>query len=222
MTDCSSDVCAIVLAAGQGRRFRERFDVDKLLAPSAQQGESEPVLLSTLRALQGATERLVVVVRQDNRELIAWLDRMSSQVNVEVYPVRSDGLGHSLAQAVARFPARRGWLVALGDMPYVRPDSVQRIAEAIRPDSLIVPVYRGQRGHPRGIGREHRDALLGLTGDHGAQQLFAQSDVVELPVDDPGVLLDIDRPDDVLPHRCDSTTPERSALSRGRTSLKPQ
>lgn len=222
MTDSSPDVCAIVLAAGQGRRFRARLDVDKLLAPSAQQVDSEPVLLSTLRALQGTTERLVVVVRQDNRELIAWLDRISPQLNAEVYSVLSDGLGHSLAQAVARYPARRGWLVVLGDMPYVRPDSVQRIADAIRPDSLIVPVYRGQRGNPRGIGCLHQDELLGLTGDRGAQQVFAQSDVVELPVDDPGVLLDIDRPEDVLPHRCDATTPERSALSRGRTSLKPE
>lgn len=221
MPDPRSGICTLVLAAGQGSRFRERHGADKLLAHCERTADSRLVIESTLEALQGAAEQLVVVVRQDNDDLRAWLDQAATHFDAAVLTVRSEGLGHSLAQAVAQYPAQRGWLVALGDMPYGRPDTMQRIAEAIRPESLIVPVYRGRRGHPRGIGSLHRDALLGLTGDRGAQQLFTQSDVVELTVDDPGVLLDIDRPEDVLQRSQRSTTPERSAFFRGRTSLKP-
>ena len=221
MPELRSGVCTIVLAAGQGSRFREQLNTDKLLAPCERSAGSRLVLESTLGALYGAAEQLVVVVRQDNFELLAWLDQMAAHFDAAVLGVRSDGLGHSLAQAVARYPARRGWLIALGDMPYIRPDTVQRITGAMRPESLVAPVHQGKRGHPRGIGRQHRDALLTLKGDRGAQHLFTQHGVVELQVDDPGVLLDIDRPEDVLQCSGATTTPERSALSRGRTPLKP-
>ncbi|MEH6386511.1 MULTISPECIES: NTP transferase domain-containing protein [Pseudomonas] len=221
MSDLRSNVCTIVLAAGQGSRFRERHDTDKMLAHCERTPDSRLVIESTLGALRGVAEKLVVVVRRDNRELLAWLDQEAAHFDAAVLTVRTDGMGHSLAQAVAQYPAQRGWLVALGDMPYVRPDTVQRIAEAIRPERAVVPVNQGQRGHPRGIGTLHQNTLLGLKGDRGAQQLFAQSDVVELAVDDPGVLVDIDRPEDVLQRSQRSITPERSAFFRGRTSLKP-
>ncbi|QJD57693.1 nucleotidyltransferase family protein [Pseudomonas sp. gcc21] len=221
MSNSRPGVCTLVLAAGQGSRFRQEQDADKLLAHCERAANSRLVLESTLVALQAAAEQLVIVVRQDNLELLAWLDRVAMHFSAEILTVRSEGLGHSLAQAVSQYPARRGWLVALGDMPYVRPDTAQRVTEAIRPETLVVPVHRGQRGHPRGIGSLHRDALRALKGDRGAQQLFTQRDVVELQVDDPGVLLDIDRPEDLLQCSGATTAPERSASSRGRTALKP-
>lgn len=106
------------------------------------------------------------------------------------------GLGHSLAQAVAHAPVARGWLVALGDMPYVQPATLRAIVAAIDHDSLVVPVHQGRPGHPRGIGGAHRERLLQLDGDRGAQALFARHAVQQLEVDDPGVLQDIDHPDD--------------------------
>jgi len=86
--------------------------------------------------------------------------------------------------------------VALADMPYVQPRTLREIAAAIRKDNLIVPTYDGRPGHPRGIGSTHRDALLQLDGDRGAQVLFAAHPVLELALNDPGVLQDIDHPDD--------------------------
>lgn len=198
MSDCEKGLVAIVLAAGRGNRFRESLNVDKLLTPCDAQPDSPPVILATLRALRGVAERLVVVVRHDNDELLGWLGTAADDLNAEVLSVQSNGLGHSLAQAVASYPARRGWMVALGDMPYLKTDSVQGIAASIRPDNLVVPVYQGRSGHPRGIGCKYRDLLLGLKGDQGAQQLFTGDRLVQLPVDDPGVLLDIDRPEDLL------------------------
>jgi molybdenum cofactor cytidylyltransferase len=36
---------------------------------------------------------------------------------------------------------------------------------------------------------------MALSGDHGAKALFAQGRVVEVKVDDPGVLWDVDVPE---------------------------
>jgi molybdenum cofactor cytidylyltransferase len=197
--DSIEGVCTVVLAAGQGSRYREHHDEDKLLSPSTDALDASPVLAETLSALSGVTERLLVVTRDDNQRLLAWLHQMGEGLGAEILSVRSNGLGHSLAQAVAHHSARRGWLVALGDMPYVRRESIARIATAIQPQRLVVPIYQGQRGHPRGIGAHYLDQLLMLGDDRGAQALFVDSQVIELELDDPGVLQDIDRPEDRRP-----------------------
>ena len=206
MPDPSQGVCAVVLCAGQGSRYRSHQNQDKLLASCYAHTDSPPILAATLAALSGVAERTVVMVRDDNRQLLKWLDAQAAKLNVEVCAVQSTGLGHSLAQAVERFPARRGWLVALGDMPYVKSATLARIAAQINESNLVVPTYAGRRGHPRGIGTAHWAALLELSGDSGAQVLFnSADDIVELALDDPGVLLDVDTPQDRL-HRPGDTT----------------
>lgn len=192
-------VCTLVLAAGQGSRYRERTGEDKLLAPSRNAPAAPSVLAGTLASLAGITERLVVVTREDNLALRAWLDQEAGRFGAEVFAVCTDGLGHSLAQAVSHYPAVRGWLVALADMPYLRPETIHRIASEIQHEHLIVPSYRGQRGNPRGIGSGYREQLIALSGERGAQALFASRSVVDVAVDDPGVLEDIDRPEDRRP-----------------------
>jgi molybdenum cofactor cytidylyltransferase len=60
-----------------------------------------------------------------------------------------------------------------------------------------VPFYQGQRGHPVGFGAEHGEALRGLDGDTGARALLAANRVARLDLDDPGILRDVDTPDDL-------------------------
>ena len=55
----------------------------------------------------------------------------------------------------------------------------------------------GQRGHPVGFGIEHRDALLALDGDTGAKSLLMSQHVTRVDVGDPGILRDVDTPDDL-------------------------
>lgn len=193
------DLCTIVLAAGQGSRYRERSDEDKLLAGCTSAPDAPLILAETLRTLTGVGDRMLVVTREDNPRLVAWLNQAAERFGAQVLVISSNGLGHSLAQAVTHCPTRRGWLVALGDMPYLRRDTLERIAAAIQPQRLVVPVYQGQRGHPRGIGSDFGAVIRVLTGERGAQALFAGPSVIEIEVDDPAVLQDIDRPEDRRP-----------------------
>jgi molybdenum cofactor cytidylyltransferase len=56
------------------------------------------------------------------------------------------------------------------------------------------------RGHPVGFGAMHGDALAALDGDAGARALIvaASDTVTTLDVDDPGILADVDTPDDLM------------------------
>jgi molybdenum cofactor cytidylyltransferase len=61
---------------------------------------------------------------------------------------------------------------------------------------VVLPHYRGQRGHPVGFAASCREALLALHGPQGAALVVrAQAKVnpvAQLELDDPGVVMDID------------------------------
>jgi molybdenum cofactor cytidylyltransferase len=85
------------------------------------------------------------------------------------------------------------WLVALGDMPWVEPDTLRRLADALAGGATIAaPVMHGRRGNPVGFGRVHLEALLALSGDQGARRLLQTCPVTEVEVTDPGIFRDID------------------------------
>ena len=68
---------------------------------------------------------------------------------------------------------------------------------------IAAPSYRGQRGHPVGFSRRHRDALASLIGDAGARSLIERNldRMTWIDVDDAGVVRDVDTPSDVLAGR---------------------
>lgn len=117
------------------------------------------------------------------------------------------GMGATLAAAVGQLPAWDAVLVALGDMPWLRPASITAVAEAAAPDGICVPCHHGRRGHPVAFGARFLPELAVLDGDRGARELLLRhaAAVREVPVDDPGILRDVDRPADLA-----GTVPDRA------------
>jgi molybdenum cofactor cytidylyltransferase len=108
-------------------------------------------------------------------------------------------MGHSLVCGVRALTHAAGWIVALADMPRVRPETIATLVARLRAGARIaVPVWDGRRGHPVGFSASCRDELLALRGDSGARALLERhaADVVRVPVDDPGVVQDVDTLED--------------------------
>jgi molybdenum cofactor cytidylyltransferase len=83
-------------------------------------------------------------------------------------------------------------------MPSLRPDSILAVANALRAGAeIVVPTYASKRGHPVGFAQCHFAELMHLRGDQGARSLLQKYTVYELALDDPGILQDIDTPDDL-------------------------
>jgi len=92
----------------------------------------------------------------------------------------------------------RGWIVGLADMPMIAPATFQEIALAlVSAETIVAPVYEGQRGHPVAFGAAHGSALAALTGDTGARAMIDALGYTALPTGDAGVLRDIDLPSDL-------------------------
>jgi molybdenum cofactor cytidylyltransferase len=107
------------------------------------------------------------------------------------------GMGDSIATAVRATPGATGWLILPADLPLVQPATLRQVAQALADGAAAVqPVYQGQRGHPVGFGAASAAALAALSGPLGAapvlRSLREAGAVVELAVDDAGILADID------------------------------
>ncbi|MCK9818011.1 nucleotidyltransferase family protein [Pseudomonas sp. MAFF 302046] len=185
-------VTAIVLAAGQGSRFRALADQDKLLAPCVgRDGVTRKVIEQVLVSLPASIQQRWVVTTPDRTEVI----RLAGVYGCEVLLLQSAGMGDSIAAAVTACAGAHGWLMLLGDMPFILPSSIEQVVDELVADGISVPVHRGQFGHPVGFGSSFGPALMALSGDRGAKPLFAEAPVREVRVDDPGVLWDVDVPE---------------------------
>ncbi len=187
------EVCALLLAAGLGSRYRAAAgaDEDKLLAACCgRDGSERAVLEHALLALRANLGRVLLVTRPANTGVIA----LGEAYGCELLTLDSAGMGESIAAAVARTADCGGWLIALGDMPFVLPETVGRLRGALREHPLVVPSWRGRYGHPVGFGRDYRAALMALEGDRGAKRLLREGPVYELALEDSGVLWDVDVP----------------------------
>jgi molybdenum cofactor cytidylyltransferase len=113
----------------------------------------------------------------------------------------AEGLSTSLRAGIEALPPDTDVaVIALGDMPLVRPEVVRRLIAAYGPAehrSICVPVFKGERGNPVLWGRQHFAALKGMSGDRGARVLFDQlgDEIVDVEMPDEAVLLDADTPE---------------------------
>lgn len=184
-------ITGILLAAGAGRRFGSQ----KLLHPLA---GGEPVGVVAGRNLIAAIPDCIAVVRAGDHALAAALSAIG--LRIHEHPGADRGIATSIAAGVAATASAAGWLIALGDMPWVRPETIRALADVLRNGAeLVAPVHAGTRGHPVGFGAPWRDRLGALTGDRGARDLIAahEARLVLLPTEDLGVRLDVDGPADL-------------------------
>lgn len=187
-------ITGILLAAGNSTRFGG----DKL-ARALDDGDT--LAERACRQLLAGTGDVVAVVRPGADGLAARLRRIGARV--ETCADAERGMGTSLACGVRACPDADGWLIALADMPWVRPDTIRAVADALRSGALLAaPTWLDRRGHPVGFSAALGGELAALDGDQGAKVVLqAHEDRLHLlDCQDPGVLLDIDTPAD-LAHR---------------------
>ncbi len=186
----------ILLAAGFSRRFGT---ADKLLQTLP---DGRPIAIAAAEHLITALPVSVAVVRSDNPPLSHALKALGFHV---VYcdanaTEMADSLVVAVQYASVLSTTAKGYVIALADMPYIAPSTINEVANQLSMGAdIVIPTYEGQRGHPVGFSAHYRDALLSLSGDEGARSIVQQYDdkVRLLVCEDAGILADIDTPDDL-------------------------
>ncbi len=113
-----------------------------------------------------------------------------------------EGMGDSIAAGVRATADASGWLILPGDLPLIQPKTLRAVAAALSYYGVVIPHYRGQRGHPVGFAASCRDALLMLTGAQGAASVLRAQEEINAAGrldedDDPGIVTDIDTVQDL-------------------------
>ena len=189
----SETLCAVVLAAGLGSRYRAVAGQhrNKLLAQClGRDGTERSVLEQVLANVSPIADKTIVLTRSDYCSVA----ELGLRHGCEVVVLDSPGMGDSIAAAVSAEPDHRGWLIALGDMPFIDANTLQQVVRSVEDDAISVPVHGGRYGHPVAFGRAFGPALMALVGEKGAKRLFHGARIKEIEVDDPGVLWDVDVP----------------------------
>lgn len=205
---------AIVLAAG----FSSRFRGHKL---KAQMKNGFTVFQQTVTNLAAATDRLVVVTQADMLDHIeSSLAAALPSIPIEIIVNENSraGMGTSIAagvRALARTPTEglgteasrgrsiQGVLLCLADMPFIQTSSYSHLLEALDDQHIIVPTYQGRRANPVAFGRRFFDELAALSEDVGGKSILqAHPDRVrELEIGDPGLIADVDTPQELLTYQ---------------------
>jgi molybdenum cofactor cytidylyltransferase len=188
---------ALILAAG----FSRRFGTDKR---QFQLASGRPMLMQTLERYGDVFDSVAVVLRTDDHPLMRQIREAYTDhpPYIIATTVAAEGMAHSLADGVR---ALRTWdylFVGLGDMPFVRVDTLRALSDRMRAlrangaPAIIQPVLDGVPGHPVGFTCDFFAEISALTGERGARAVLERhrSVVDRVPVDDPGVLRDIDTP----------------------------
>jgi molybdenum cofactor cytidylyltransferase len=196
----------VVLAAGDSRRMgtpKGGIDV-----------AGRSFLARALDALDAArVAPLVVVAGRDHEALRAALPAQP-RADLLINPEPARGQLSSLKVALRALTAARanaiGAVVSLVDHPAVRAATIARLTAALTASTpegpgahgapeIAIPRYAGRRGHPVAYLRSVWEELLAAPEDVGARAVVRRlpGRVVEIEVDDPGILLDLDTPEDL-------------------------
>ena len=179
-------IAAIILAAGKS----ERMGRPKALLPI----RGKTFLENIIQTIQRSAVGTIVVVVGHHRDEIEEAIQLD---HVVFNPDYEQGMLTSFQAGIRALPPdAEGALLFLVDHPMTRTQTIEALIESFKPGEIILPTFNGRRGHPVLFSRAVLEEILQLPLSMGANTVVWKdpSRVVEVPVDDAGILLDVDTP----------------------------
>lgn len=194
-------VTAVVLAAGTSSRMGE---LKQLLTYQGQ-----PLLRHVVDIVnQSSVDKIMVVVGHRLQEVTAALDGLPLQIVIN--HDYASGQSSSVKAGVKALgncnsnpevkTDRAGVLFVLGDQPLLKPETINLLIEGfLRHGGIIAPYYQGKRGNPVLFDLSFRPEFEALQGDAGAREIITRHPELlhKIEVTDPGILVDVDTPEDL-------------------------
>jgi molybdenum cofactor cytidylyltransferase len=187
----------VILAAGRSRRMGR----PKMLLPWGQTTVLAH-LIKQWKELEATTLlQLAVICASDDKAIAEELDRLRFSAEQRIYNPDSDRGMFSSIQCAARWQQWQEvlthWIFVLGDQPHLSEGTLHKLMEfaARHADKVCQPIYNGHRRHPVVMPRKIFQELANSTaGD--LKQFLAPFPSAVCEMDDPGLELDMDVPED--------------------------
>jgi len=180
-------ISAIVLAAGKS----ERMGRPKALLPF----RGRTFLGNILDAISHTSIEDTFVVLGHHR---AEIEQSLSLPSVVFNPNYEQGMITSFQAGIRALSwDASGAFLFLVDHPVVEPATMEAMIMNLAPNRIVLPTFEGRRGHPVLFSSEVLEEILALPSTEGANIVVRKNParIVEVPVSTPGILVDIDTPE---------------------------
>ena len=189
-------LAAILLAAGESKRMGQ-------LKQGLPLGNSTILEQSIDNLVHSKIDELIVVLgyrAEELREKVA-----GRPVKTVINPEYEQGMSTSIIAGLHLVDDKaQAVMFVLADQPFIDSTIVDRLIDQFSRTSkgIVIPTYRGRRGHPVIFAISYKEELLRLKGDVGGRQVVKEhpDDVLEIPVDSEGINVDIDTVSDYYAH----------------------
>ncbi len=166
--------------------------VDKLSLPWGRKTMLEHCFETLLRS---EVHELILVLSSRNKG-VRNLFR-GRKVRIVINPLFKMGMSASIRRGLQEIhPHCHGILIALGDQPLLKTRTINALIRTFDQGKggIIVPSFRGRRGHPIIFHRRFKRELLNLKGDIGGRSIIESypEEVRVVPVKSMGVIKDVD------------------------------
>lgn len=188
-------VCALILAAGLSRRMGE-------FKPLLPLGGATVIESTVASALSGGADSAVVVTGYRGGQVEAVLrGRFGDAVGCVRNPdYAATDMLRSAQIGAAALPACEAFFLLPGDMPAVTAETFRALLKAREQGRplLVFPTLEGYRKHPPLVDAALIPEILAFHGEGGLRELWKrhENDIVTVPVEDGGVWIDLDTPED--------------------------
>jgi molybdenum cofactor cytidylyltransferase len=144
-------------------------------------------------------EQILLVLGSHAGE-IAGKITISPKIEIVVNHDFKEGMSSSVKCGIKNAPAGAdAFMLLLGDQPFISPAIINRLLDEYQTSKhgIVIPVYNGKHGHPVIFAAKYKQELLAIA-DQGAKAVVNNhlQDILEVPLDAPEILTDIDTPQD--------------------------
>ena len=187
-------ISAIVLAAGESKRMGQ---TKQLL-----EWKGRTILQRVLENLSSSrVDEVILVLGNEAEKILQKVD--TPKVKVVINKNYKEGMITSIQEGLTNLDDKvEAFFIVLADQPAVGPEVFDRLISEFRgvtpQKSIILPAFRGRRGHPALFSVKYREEALHIEGDVGFRQVLQEhpQEIHTVEMDTDSILQDIDTPED--------------------------
>ncbi|UTW56623.1 NTP transferase domain-containing protein [Kordiimonas sp. SCSIO 12610] len=194
-SNTKNNISTVVLAAGKSSRAQR----NKLLASLGTMSVLERTLSLLTQSDMIEEDQILLVTGHEHDKIKSLI--ANDKIKICYNAKYTEGMSESLKLANKHIREETEFvLIALGDMPFVRPQSITTLIKAgvANPEyQIIIPTFHGKRGNPVLWNRDKFYEIRNISADQGGRKIIKNNEdyVLEVEIDDPGLLIDLDTPE---------------------------
>jgi len=190
-------ISGIVLAAGESKRMGRTKQILEIGRKS--------ILEWVIDNIKNSRVNEIIVVIGHKSNLIEPIIS-GKGIKIIFNPDYKEGMSSSIKAGLKGIdPGSKGFFIFLGDQPFIGKGIIDTLIDRFNKSNkgIVVPVYRGIRGHPVIFNVKYKEEFMKLTGDIGGRYIIEKNknDLLEVDISTEEGIIDIDNMDDYLKYK---------------------